>query len=198
MIALVTVIGLVTTLTPRGPLQEVRDRSGFAMTAPQGWHRMTTEGIADNLGNVKLGADELRKLLANFSTSTVVATYIKYQPTAHAGLIPKVQVDLRRSPAKTFDAFFKAIVRSTGDFKAYFPDFELTGPAREVLVGGRRAVLFTATYSLEMKNAGRLNVRTRTYAVLSGQAFFQISLTDGPSDDCSATFDAVVETIRFD
>jgi hypothetical protein len=198
MIDLSALVAVLTTLIVAGFSQDIRARSGFEMAAPEGWHRITSEGIVENLGQVSMSPADMRKLLANSAASTVVVAYTKYQPAAHAGLIPKIQVSLRRNPAKTFDTFFKAISQSTAELKTYFPDFELTDPAREVPVGGRRAVRFGGTYSLETRSARRLQVRTRTYAVMHGEAFFQINFIDGADDDCSAVFDALLGTIRFE
>jgi hypothetical protein len=195
MTSLSALVALVTALTAAGPVQD----AGFAMPAPEGWHRINSEGVVDNIQQeAKMGPDELRKLLARSAASTFVVAYMKYQPAAHAGLIPKVQVSLQRNPAKTFEGFLKMISRGTAESKAYFPDFELRDPPREVSVGGRRAVLFSGSFSLETRHAGRLKVRTRIYAVMNGENFFQINFVDGPSDDCSAVFDWLVGRIRFD
>ena len=195
MTSLSALVALVAALTAAGSAQEVV----FAMPAPDGWHRISREGLVDNVQQeVKIGPAELRKLLASSAASTFVVAYMKYQPAAHAGLIPKVQVTLHRNPARTFESFLKMIARSAEEPKAIFPDFEFTDLPREVSVGGRRAVLFSGSFSLETKTAGRLKVRTRLYAVMNGDNFFQINFTDGPSDDCSAVFDWLVGTIRFD
>lgn len=122
-----------------------------------------------------MSASERRKLLENTAASTPVVTYTKYQPTERAGLIPKLDVVLRSNPTKTFEAFFKMISTSPAQLKAFFPDFTLTEPLREVRVGGRRAVLMSAAYSVETNNTGRLSVRGLVYAVMDGDALFQIS-----------------------
>ena len=195
MTSLSALVALVAALTAAGSVQE----AVFAMPAPDGWHRINREGLVDNIQQeVKMGPAELRKLLAGSAASTFVVAYMKYQPAAHPGLIPKVQVTLHRNPARTFESFLKMISRSAEEPKAILPDFEFTDPPREVSVGGRRAVLFSGSFSLETKTAGRLKVRTRVYAVMNGDNFFQINFTDGPSDDCSAVFDWLVGTIRFD
>lgn len=195
MTSLSALVALVTALTAAGLAQE----AGFAMPAPDGWHRINSEGLVDNIQReVKMDPAELRKLVGSLATSTFVVAYVKYQPAVHPGLIPKVQVTLRRNPAKTFEGFLKMISRSAAESTTLFPDFELTDPPREVSVGGRRAVLFSGSFSLETRSSGRLKVRARIYAVMNGDNFFQINFIDGPSDDCSAVFDWLVGTIRFD
>jgi hypothetical protein len=198
MIVLSALVALLAPLIGAGSAQDIGTPSSFTIAAPAGWHRITSEGIADNLGRVKINPAEMARLLANLAGSTMVVAYTKYQPAAHAGLIPTVQVTLRQNPAKSFDVFFSLISRSTEALKTHFPDFELTEAAREVVVGGRRAVLLRGTYSLDTKNAGTLKVRSRTYAVMNGDAFFQINFLDGPDDDCSAAFDQLLGTIRFE
>lgn len=166
------------------------------MAAPEGWHSISNQGLIDNLGRIKISPAQLDKLLAN--RSAPVVAYTKYRPDAHAGLIPTVQVSVRRNPAKTFSGFMSLITRSIDEPKAVLPAFELTQAPRVVLVGGRQAVVFAATYALETKNAGTMTVRARTYAVPNGTTFFQINFIDGPNDDCAVLFDQLVRTIRFD
>ena len=197
MRALTTFVVLVIGLVLPGSAQEAK-ATAFAIKAPEGWHLMTREGVVDNLGRLQMSASERRKLLANAAVSTPVVTYMKYQPTAKVGLIPKIDVVLRSNPTTTFEAFFKMMSTGPAQLKALFPDFKLTEPMREVRVGGRRAVLMSAVYSIETSNAGRLSTRGLMYAVMDGDAFFQISLTDGPTDDCAAVFAQVMSTIRFD
>ena len=120
MTSLSALVALVTALSAAGSAQEVRAQAGFAMAAPEGWHRINSEGLMENLEQVKMSPAELRKLLASSAASTFIVAYTKYQLTAHAGLIPKVPVTLQRNPAKTFERFFKMISRSAEEPKAYF------------------------------------------------------------------------------
>jgi hypothetical protein len=98
---------------------------------------MTREGVIENLGQVQMSASDRRKLLENTAASTPVLAYMKYLHETAIGLIPKVDVILRANPTKTFDAFFKMISTGPAQLKGLLPDFELTGPLREVSVGGR-------------------------------------------------------------
>jgi hypothetical protein len=188
---------LVTSVAPASS-QDAGAPFGFAMTAPEGWHRITSQGLADNLRTLKISPAELQALLANHGGSVVVVAYMKYQPTAHPGLIPKIQVSLRRNPTKTFNDFFRMIARATEEPKALLPDFTVVDAPRIVQIGGRRGVVFSATLSVETKAAGKLRARTRTYAVPNGDTLFQISFTDGSDDDCRDLFDQLVGTVGFD
>lgn len=189
LIALLALAVQATTQTAAPP-------SGFAMSAPEGWHPISDQGLIDNLGKIKISPAQLDALLAN--RSAPVVAYTKYRPDAHAGLIPTIQVSVRRNPAKTFDGFVSLITRSIDEPKAALPAFELTQAPGVVLVGGRQAVVFASTYALETKHAGTITVRARTYAVPNGTTFFQINFLDGPNDDCAVLFDQLVRTIRFD
>lgn len=177
--------------------QGVSQPVGFYMEAPQGWHPVTTEGMVANL-QAQIDPARMRQILTNMSSTTVLAVYQRYLPDEHRGLIPKIQVSVRRNPAKTFDAFRTAIIKSTDQLRALFPDMTLIQPVHEVSVGGRRAVTFTANYTVDMKIAGKLQVRSRTYAVPIDDSFFQLAFTDGSGEDCAAIFDALIGTVRFD
>ncbi len=177
--------------------QGVSQPVGFYMEAPQGWHPLKTEGMVANL-QAQIDPARMRQILANMSSSTVLAVYQKYLPDKHPGLIPKIQVSVRRNPAKTFDAFRAAITKSADQLRELFPDMTLIQPIHDVSVGGRRAVTFTATYSMDTKVAGKLQVRSRAYAVPIDDYFFQFGFTDGSGEDCAAIFDALIGTVRFE
>ena len=98
---------------------------GFYMAAPEGWHPVTAEGMVANL-QVQIDPAQMRQIVTNLSASTVLAVYQKYLPAQHRGLIPKVQVTLRRSPAKTFDGFRMAVARSAEQLRKVFPDHPAT------------------------------------------------------------------------
>jgi hypothetical protein len=170
---------------------------GFYMAAPEGWHPVTAEGMVANL-QVQIDPAQMRQIVTNLSASTVLAVYQKYLPAQHRGLIPKVQVTLRRSPAKTFDGFRMAVARSAEQLRKVFPDVTFIQPLHEVSVGGRRGVSFTATYSLDTKTAGTLQVRALTYAIPNDDTFFQFSMTDGSGEDCVAIFAELMRTVRFE
>ena len=197
MYALTALLAFVATLGAPASVQDAAAPFGFAMAPPEGWHPITSQGLANNLGKLKITPAELQTLLTNHGESVIVLAFMKYQPAAHPGLIPKIQVSLRRNPAKTFDGFFKMIARATDQVKTFPLHFKLTEAPRVVEVGGRHAVFFSSTVSVETKDIGTLNGRSRTYAVPNGDTFFQIVFTDGPEDDCTALFDQLVSTIRF-
>jgi hypothetical protein len=183
-------------LAAQATLQTSASASGFSMAAPDGWHALSKQGVLDNMGKFKFTPAELESLLANHSGPIVA--YQKYRSDAHAGLIPTIQVNLRRNPTKTFDEFVSSIARSIEAPKAVLPGFALIQAPHVVEVGGRRAVVFTSTYDLVTKRAETMKVRARTYAVPVGATFFQVNFIDGPDDDCAALFDQLVGTIRFD
>jgi len=183
-------------LAAQAATQTAAPSAGFAMAAPEGWHPLTDQGVIDNLGKIKISPAQLETLLTDHSAPVVA--YSKYRPDAHAGLIPTIQINLRRNPAKTFDGFVSIITQSIEAPRAVLPAFELIQAPRVVLVGGRRAVVFAANYDVPTKHAGTMKVRARTYAVPNGATFFQINFLDGPNDDCAVLFDQLVGTIRFD
>lgn len=122
MKVLTALIVLVTALAAHGSAQELK-ATAFAMTPPEGWHVVSREGVIDNFGRIQMSAGERRKLLENAAASRPVVAYMKYQPAERAGLIPKIDVVLRRNSAKTFEAFFKMISAGPAQLKAVFPDF---------------------------------------------------------------------------
>ena len=171
--------------------------SGFEMAPPPGWHSVGRLDLVENLGRIQFSPEKLKALMADFSRAAVVVSYMKYQPDAHYGLIPKVQVDLIRHTTKTFEQFRSSIVGNIDQLKRVLDDFVLTEPPSVVVVDGRQAVLLKVTFRVPGPEGASLRVRSRIYGVPIGDTFFQINLSDGPDDDCAAVFDRLVSTIRF-
>jgi hypothetical protein len=179
--------------------QDAREVSapGFEMAPPPGWHPVDRLDLVENIGRIHVSPEELKALMADFSRAAVVASYMKYQPGGHYGLIPKVQVDLIRHTTKTFEHFRSSIVGNIDRLKKLLDEFELTEAPSVVVLDGRQAVLLRVTFRVPGPEGASLRARSRIYAVPIGDTFFQINLSDGPDDDCAAMFDQLVSTIRF-
>jgi len=73
---------------------------------------MTRHDVVDNVKKLTFTPAELQSLLADFSRAIVLVAYQKYRQDEHDGLIPKIQVDVIRHTARTFEQFRSAVVRS--------------------------------------------------------------------------------------
>jgi hypothetical protein len=180
--------------------QDARPESsaGFEMAVPEGWHAMTRHDVVDNIQKLSFTPGRLQALLAQYSRAVLLVAYQKYRTNEHRGLIPKVQVDVGRHTATTFEQFRSQIEHSTEELKKMLDGFTLTEPPQVVQVGGRQAVRIKAAFQVSAERVGTLTARARVYAVPHGDTFFQLNFTDGPDDDCSALFDALIESIRFE
>ena len=122
--------------------------------------------------------------------------FLKYDPETKAGLIPTIQVRMLPNPIKGFSAFKTTFVKSLS--KLPFEGFKVEGKPKEVSISGHRAVLVNATYTIGTSDGQTLPTRSRTYAIPYGKQFFQVTFLDNPKDeDCSAEFDALVQSIKI-
>ena len=192
-----TVLVILATGVTNGQDAKTESASGFQMAAPEGWHSMTRHDVVDNVKKLTF-LREIAVVAGRFLACHRSRGVPKVWSGGTQWPGSQVQVDLIRHTARTFEQFRSTIVRSTEELKKVLDGFELTEPPRVVQVGGRQAVLVNLAFQIGAENVGTLKVRSRVYAVPNGDTFFQISFADGPDDDCSALFDELVRTIRFE
>ncbi len=192
---------LILTLIPISTLlfgQEkyINQFFGFSINKPAQWIEVENEELLSNLDNFKLPGESLTKFINDHKGSILLTSYYKYNPEAHVGLIPTVQVNVRVNTTKNFREFKNAMAQSANSFKNYFEDFEFDEPPTVVKISGIETIYFAAKFTLQLES-GAVTVRSRTYAIPYGSYFFQLNFTDGQDEDSSKLFDRLITTIKI-
>ncbi|PJJ67179.1 hypothetical protein [Chryseobacterium geocarposphaerae] len=171
---------------------------GFVIQEPKNWFESNNEFLLKNLEKFKITDENLSKLLSNKKGSILLASFHKYNPKTHNGLIPTIQVNVRLKGQGNFDQFKNSLTESVKGFKKYFQDFELINEVSEVKISGIKSIFFVGKFTMKTQNGQEMKVRSRTYAIPYKNYFFQINFTDNQtSDDCSKEFDELVNTINI-
>lgn len=196
MKTLITII-LTTFCLLTTSFRQTSNSFTFSMKAPEKWNEITNEDIWNNIDKFKLTDSELNKYISDHKGSVLLLAYLKYKQTEHPGLIPTIQVNLRINTTNNFKDFFLLMSKSAEDMKKHLNDYEFIDNPDTLLVGGKKAMFFSAKFTMSTKNGAIINARSRTYAVPNGDKFFQINFTDGDGEDCSKLYDELLKTIEF-
>ena len=171
---------------------------GFSMDQPDKWLISDNRALLQNLEKLDLKEEELKKLISDQNGSLLLTSFYKYNPQAHAGLIPTIQVNVRANGTRNFTEFSNLITQSANSFKQYFPDFTFETAPKVVEIGGIKSIYFIGRFTMQTQNGENLKVRSRTYAIPYGSYFFQLNFTDGQvTEDNSNLFDSLIKTIRI-
>jgi hypothetical protein len=171
---------------------------GFSIQPPKGWITANKDVRNENVRRLEMSDDALKKLLESDKGTTSLLSYFRQDPNTTAGLVPVVNVDVRRMAPVPYQQFKADLTKSADGLKTYFPDIKFGAPA-DVEIGGIRSVLFTSTFTMKTADGQILQVRNRVYGIPMGNYFFQISLNDGPEKelDCTHEFDQVIKSIKI-
>jgi hypothetical protein len=171
---------------------------GFSIQPPKGWITANKDDRNENIKRLEMSEDAVKKLLESDKGTTSLMSYFRQDPNTTAGLIPVVNVDVRRMAPVPYQQFKADLSKSTDGLRTYFPDIKLSDPA-DVDISGIRSVLFTSTFTMKTADGQILRVRNRVYGIPMGNYFFQISLNDGQEKelDCTHEFDQVIRSIKI-
>jgi hypothetical protein len=171
---------------------------GFSMHEPENWMVANSEEIKKNLENFDISEEKLEEMWKTAKGSILLTAYYKYDPEKKAGLIPKIQIDIRPNPTKNFQHFKTSITKSVENFKKYFEAYEFIQEPKEIVVSGINSVFSISKFTIKSMDGQEIKVRARVYAIPYKNYFFQVNLVDGQvEEDNSKLFDELVKTIKI-
>ncbi len=171
---------------------------GFSIDKPTNWIEADNKELLNNLDKFEITEENLTKFINDHKGSVLLASFYKYNPKTHAGLIPTIQVNVRVNGSKNFDEFKGVMIQSANSFKNYFEDFDFEITPTVIDVYGIKTIYFVGKFTMQMQNGGLIKVRSRTYAIPYDSYFFQLNFTDGQdTEDNSELFDTLIKTIKI-
>jgi hypothetical protein len=170
----------------------------FSMQIPKKWLIREKVEILENQKNIERGDEESKKI-SEISKSTIrLIALQKYNPKTHIGILPVVLVSVRPFPAKDFQIFKNAYIKSFDSQKTLIQDFEFIEEPKEVEISGIKAVYLKIKSTVKYKDGGIAKAKSRIYAIPYKNYFFQITMNDGQTEeDCTKEFDELVKTIKI-
>jgi hypothetical protein len=171
---------------------------GFSMQEPKDWIVATNEELKKNLEKFDVTDENLAGMMKTDKGSILLNAFYKYEVAKKAGLIPKIQIDIRPRTTKDFQRFKTSITRSTESFKKYLENYEFIQEPKEIVISGIRSVVFIGKFTMKTQYGQEMKARARVYAIPYKNYFFQVNLVDGQvEEDNSELFDELVKTIKI-
>ena len=133
-------------------LRQSNSELKFTMTSPDKWRKTTNSEIFDNIDKFKLTQNQLEKYIADHKGSVLFVSYTKYDPSQHAGLIPTIQVNIRKNPTKTFEDFFQTMKKSSESMQNYFKDFVYIDKPQKLKIDGKEAFYFSSKFTMTTRS----------------------------------------------
>lgn len=184
----------------QGFSQEIYENKQYeiSLQIPKKWLIREKAEIIENQKNIER-SDEVSKKISETSKSTIrLIALQKYNPNTHIGILPVILVSIRPFPAKDFQIFKKAYIKSLDSQKPLIQDFEFIEEPKEVEISGIKAVYFKNKSTVKYKDGGIAKAKSRIYAIPYKNYFFQITMNDGQTEeDCTKEFDEFVKTIKI-
>lgn len=170
---------------------------GFSMQEPTDWIPQLRSNLVENIKSLD-DSDRIDAILKNHKGDIAVRSFLKYDPSTVAGLIPTVNVNVRRKSTNDFAVFKKELIASTEFVKNNVDNFVFLSNPTEIEISGIRSVYMVLTYSVKREDGQILKPRSRIYAIPIKGYFIQVNLIDGQTEnDCTKEFDELVKTIKI-
>jgi len=174
-------------------------RFGFSMEKPEEWHTVTQEVTASILEKFNFSKEEMERLLKSHNNSIRIGSFMKYKPQTHAGIIPTINILVRKNPvpASNFDDFFDMMEASIKQMKSLFTNFVIQKGPDTVTLSNKKVFFAIVTYTME-SGGKKYDIRTRTYSIPGDGYFIQLSMIDAPkSEDCTALYDKLQQSVSL-
>ncbi len=170
----------------------------FSMKEPENWKVLEKSELVKSLESYDFTDEELAKLIKNNNGSILSLIYMKHDPNLISGLNPKIQIDIKKQNAKTFDQFKLSLTNSAESLKKYFNDLEFIKTPQEIEVANIKSVYFVCKFSLKTQTGEELKVRSKVFAIPYKDYFFQVNFVDGQeTEDNSQLFEELLKSIKI-
>ena len=171
---------------------------GIRMQKPLHWIVATNDDYAKAMKNIDFTNEQLASIVKSNKGILTLATFYKYKLDSVAGLIPTIKVTVRSNPTDNFADFKSVMIASTDQLKTILDSFRVIDDYKEIQLSHQQSLSFSCRYLLKIPGAKPIAVRTRFYNIPKGKYFVSLSFMDDETDDCSALFDQVINTLQLE
>lgn len=168
---------------------------GIALTAPDGWQRISAEEAVAHLPDIRVGSAEYRREVSRIPRPIIALR--KAPPAQYAGPVPILNVlfselVVDRTPMQVLERTVRVSRRALGDVQI------LQAPHR-VRVSGLPAAHMRVAYSVEQRGI-RVRGISEYWVVVRGGYYFAFSSGYGPDEPAAtrAAILAAIESVRLD
>lgn len=170
---------------------------GFSIDVPENWISMENEAILKNLNQYDFTDKQIEELLKSNNSAVDLATYTKYDPKKHRGIIPTIKIRTHSNQTDNINDFKTVIEKSTENVKKALTNFRFINPPVITEIAKQKAVQFSAQFTL--KNGGvDYEIISKTYYIPKKGYFISLNfIEEVGKEDNQLLFETLIKCIQL-
>lgn len=172
-------------------------RIGFSIDIPKNWTTIPNDEILKNLNNFEFTDEQMDHLFKTNNSTVNLATFVKYDPKTHAGIIPTIKIRTRESKVTNLQDFLKQIQNSNEELKKTLDDFKFIDNPTLVELSRKKVVKFSVQFHLK-KDGHIFTICSRSYYIPKNGYYISLNFIEEiGKEDNSLLFENLIKTISL-
>ncbi len=172
-------------------------RYGLTLKKPNKWIEPNESLIATNIKYLDDKDEKISEILKSHQGSIYVGSFHKYDPAKYPGIIPTINISIRKNVDKNFSSFIQTMDKSKINMSKILNNFKIIEDIKEIKISGKSIIFFSATFDLFVMNAGSFSIRSTVYAIPFDDSFLQISMSEELPEKNSKLFSNFINSLNI-
>ena len=170
---------------------------GFSINVPENWIPMENDAILKNLKQYDFTEKQMAELLKSNNSAVDLATYTKYDPKKHRGIIPTIKIRTHTNQTDNINDFKTVIEKSTENTKKALTNFRFIIHPEITEIAKHKVVRFSVQF--KVKNGGvDYEIMSRTYYIPKKGYFISLNfIEEVGNEDNRLLFEELIKSIQL-
>ena len=179
--------------------EDFEGRGSFHISKPEGWFDELGSIVKADAKKLKVSNEQLEKITDTYRGLAPICVYTKYNSEKDDVMLPTIEVNVAVNAYKNFESFKDGVERSAIEVKNSLRNYEYIKEPTEVKIDGIQSIYFLSIYDLEVDSTTTHSIKSWTYAIPSGNRFYQINFSDmeGEAEPSDSLFENVLRSIKI-
>jgi hypothetical protein len=170
---------------------------GFSINVPENWIPMENDAILKNLNQYDFTEKQIAELLKSNNSAVDLATYTKYDPKKHRGIIPTIKIRTHTNQTDNINDFKTVIEKSTENVKKALTNFRYINHPTITEIAKQKAVQFSAQFTLKNGSVD-YEIISKTYYIPKKGYFISLNfIEEVGKEDNQLLFDELIKSIQL-
>ncbi|HEY9885785.1 MAG TPA: hypothetical protein V6C96_00855, partial [Vampirovibrionales bacterium] len=122
-----------------------------------------------------------KALLDTNKGSVPLGVFMKHKPSTYGGIISTIKINMRANPAQDDETFLEMMKQASKSIAKQLPNYKEISSPRIITINGKDMVFFESDFDLKDKAGNTHEIIAQTYAIPSGNYFFQLNFSSEAS-----------------
>ncbi len=173
-------------------------RFGVTFQKPDSWFEPYSSIVVENIHKLDKDKEKISEILSTSNESMYIGSYYRHDPSKVAGVIPTINVLIRKSPHYDFSSFRKLIELTNQSASTVFNNYSLIKEVTETTISGKKVVYLSYEFDINTADGKKYHVNSTTYAIPFDKAFMQISMSEGVPIENSGLFSKFIKSLKIE